>query len=124
MIVTEEREIIDIPDIFLCTDPFLDEMIEAVEIDVGEELAGQISDRQSAAAFHRREQIVSVKVCLNLLLGIAGIDDRLDQPERFPTLDLSTDDGFQDFVIDAREVFSDVALQNIPARSREFREAA
>ena len=55
-------------------------MVEAVKIEVGEELAREIADRQAAAALEWREQIVAGEVQLNRFLGIGAVHDRVHQP--------------------------------------------
>src|SRR6202521_2674745 len=51
-IIVEQREIIHVTHVG-CPQYFGHEMIEAIEIKVREELAGQVADRQTAAALHR-----------------------------------------------------------------------
>jgi hypothetical protein len=53
-------------------------VIEAVEIEVGEELAGQVADRQAAAALEWREQIVAIEIEVDRLLRVRGIDDEIE----------------------------------------------
>lgn len=60
----------------------------------------------------------------NKFLFVAGVNDRFDQPQRVGAFDLAANGGFQDFVINAGEVFANVALQNVTARSGEFGETA
>ena len=48
-IVVEQREVVDVADIGRLQH-LGHEVIEAVEVEIGEELAGQIADRQPAAA--------------------------------------------------------------------------
>ena len=55
-VVVEQREIFDVADIG-CTHHLGDEVIEAVQIQVGEKLARQIADRQTAAALVGCEQV-------------------------------------------------------------------
>ncbi len=58
-IVMEQGEVVHIAHVGRAQN-FRHEMIEAVEIEVGEELARQISNRQSATALKWREQIVAL----------------------------------------------------------------
>ena len=55
------------------------EVIEALEIQVGEELAGQVADRQAAAALEWREQVVALEVQVDRLLWVGAIDDQVEQ---------------------------------------------
>ena len=73
-IVVEQREIVDVAHIGGAQD-LGDEMIEAVEVEVGEELARQIADRQTAAALERREQVVAVEIEIDGFLPVRAIDD-------------------------------------------------
>lgn len=43
-------------------------------------------------------------------LGVAVVDDGVDEPEGGGAFDFFADQGFEDFMIDAGEVFADVAL--------------
>ncbi len=56
------------------------------------------------------------------LLFIAVVDKGVDQPEGVWAFDLAADEGFEDLVINAGEVFADVALQDIVAGSHEVGE--
>ena len=55
-------------------------MIETVQIKIGQELAGEITDRNAFAPGCGRKKIVSRKITAHRFLLIAGIDDRIDQP--------------------------------------------
>jgi hypothetical protein len=66
-------------------------MIEAIKIDVCEELAGQIADRQPTAALERRKEIVAVEIEINRLLRIRAIDDRIQKRERRRANDAAAD---------------------------------
>jgi hypothetical protein len=51
-LIVKQRKVVDVADIRR-TQHLRDEMIKAVEIKVGEELTGQIPDREAAAALER-----------------------------------------------------------------------
>lgn len=53
-IIMEQREVIDVAQL-RGTQDFGAEMIQRIEIDIGAELAGELADRQAAAAIKRRE---------------------------------------------------------------------
>ena len=84
-------------------------MIEAVEIKVRDELAGQIADRQTAAAPERRKEIVAIEIELYRLLCIRAIDDQIQKPQRRPADDAAAEFGFQDRMIDRRKIAVDIA---------------
>ena len=88
-------------------------MIQPVEIKVGEELAGQIAERQAAPALQRREQIIAGIVDMHRLLRIRAVDDRVDQPERALASDAAAEVLLEDRVVDRREVAEDVAAQDV-----------
>ena len=73
-IVVEQREIVHITHIPLGPQHLLAEMIQRVEIKIGEELACQIANRQAAPPFARRKQIVAGKIQMDLLLRIRAVD--------------------------------------------------
>ena len=50
-IVGEEGEVIDVAEVALGVELFFTEVVEAVEVDVGKELAGEVADWQAARAF-------------------------------------------------------------------------
>src|SRR5581483_9645156 len=77
----EEDEIVDVANIAWRPQHFLDEMIETVEVDVGEELACLIAQRQPAPPFQWTEQVVIRKPMLHLLLRVGVIDDQVDKPQ-------------------------------------------
>ena len=64
-LVVEQGEVVDVADVAARLQDFFAEVIEAVEVDVGEKLAGQVADRQPAGAAIGLEQVVA---------GIVGID--------------------------------------------------
>ena len=57
-------------------------VIETIEIKVAEELAGQVADRQAAAALEWREEVVAVEIEVDQLPGVGGIDDQVEQRQR------------------------------------------
>lgn len=91
----------------------LDELVEAAEVVVGEELAGEVTDRQAPAALAGGEEVVAGKVVEDGFLGVAAIDQRINQPEGGGALNFATNPLFENFVIDGWIVFADVALQDV-----------
>jgi hypothetical protein len=91
----------------------LDVVIEAIEVDLREELAREVADRQAAASLERREEIVTREVVVHRLLGVRAVHDRVDEPKRRRADAPPAEVVFQDLVIDRREVAVDVASQHV-----------
>src|SRR5262245_48946365 len=77
-VIVEQREVVYVahigrPQYFGC------KMVEAIEIEIGEELARQVSDRQAAAALEGGEKVVAIEVKLDRLLPVRGIGDQVHQ---------------------------------------------
>lgn len=83
-VVVEHREVVDVAQIAPRPQDFLAEMIQPVEVHVGEELAGEIPDRQAAAPFEGRQQGVAGKEQQDGLLGVRPVDDRSSSPSVRP----------------------------------------
>ena len=77
-LVVKQHEIVHVAHIALRPQDILAEMIEAVQIDIGEELAGQVSDGEAPPTLPRREQVVARVVdrnrlwCMDLRISICG----------------------------------------------------
>jgi hypothetical protein len=50
-IAREQGKIIDKPEVLLGVQGLFDEVIEPIEVDIGEKLAGEIADRETSGAF-------------------------------------------------------------------------
>ena len=57
-------------------------------------------------------------------LLVAIVDDGVEQPEGSGAFEFAAEQGFQDLAVDAGEVFSDVALQDVAMGAGEVGEAA
>jgi hypothetical protein len=112
-LVVEQREVVDVPQVARSSQHLLAEMIEAIEVDVGEELAGQVADRQPPPAAIGLEEIVARIVEVDRFLGVRAIDDGVEQPQRRRTTEAPAKVGLQDLVVDGREVAIDVAPQDM-----------
>ena len=88
-------------------------MIEAVEIEIGEKLAGQVADRQATAAPEGCKEIIAVEIKVHRLLRVRAIDDQVQKRERRWASDAAAKVGFQDRMIDRRKIAVDVASQNV-----------
>jgi hypothetical protein len=71
--IREEAEIIHVADIAGTAEFFLYKVVDRIEVDVGEELARQVSDREAAAAFEGREELVAGEVLLHVELEDIGV---------------------------------------------------
>ena len=78
-VVVEEREVVHVAQVALRSQHLLAEVVQAVEMDVGEELAGQVADGQAAPALERGEQVVAGVVERHRLLGVGAVDDPVRQ---------------------------------------------
>ena len=78
-IVAEEGEVIDVTQVAVGVELFGDVVIEGVEVDVGEELAGEIADRDADAFW------------AGLVKGGAVVEDAIEEPEGVGTFDFATD---------------------------------
>ena len=58
-LVVKQREVVHVAHIPLGPQHFLAEVVQAVQIQIGEELAGQVADRQAAPALEGGEQMVA-----------------------------------------------------------------
>lgn len=79
-VVREQSEVVHVAQIRSAQD-FLDVVIDSVEVDVGEQLTGEVADRKTSTAVERREQIVACKVEIHRLLRVRSIDDAVDEPD-------------------------------------------
>lgn len=91
----------------------MDEVIEAVEVDVGEELAGKVADGEATFVVGGGEEVVAGEVFDARFLVVAVVDDRVEQPKGGFTFDFSAEQLFENVVIDAGEVFANVALEDV-----------
>ena len=78
-VVMEECEVVHVAQVALRSQDLLAEVVQAVEVDVGEELAGQVADGQAAPALERGEQVVAGVVEGHRLLGVGAVDDPVRQ---------------------------------------------
>ena len=113
LVVGEDQEVVDVADIAQ-PQPVGDEVVQRVEVDIGEELAGLVAQRQSPAPLGGREQVVAGEPHQHRLLRIAVVDDEPDQLEHMRVLDLASDQPFEDLMVDGGEEFPDIGLQDIP----------
>jgi hypothetical protein len=113
LVVGEDQEVINVADVTQ-PEPVGHIMIEWIEVDVGEELARLVAQRQALAALDGREQVISGEPQECWLLCVAVVDDQTDQPEDVGVFDLASNQCFENLVIDRREELADVGLQDIP----------
>ena len=89
----------------------LAKVVQAVEVDVGEELAGEVADGETEAALEGGEQVIAWKVQRRRLLGVGAVDDAVRQRQGAGAGDASAQVALQDVVVDCREVAVDVAAR-------------
>ena len=75
LVVGEDQEVIDVPDVAQ-SQAVADEMIERVELDVGEELARLVAKRQTPAPLDGGEQVVAGEPHQHRALRVAVVDDQ------------------------------------------------
>lgn len=121
-VVAENDEIVTVADIGTAAQCLFDEVIEAVEIDIGEELAGEVADGKALATGRGREQIIAREIVQYLWLEIAGVDNLPHEPAGTPVPDRSAEDHTQDVMVDAGKVLRNVSLEDIAVLSAEPRE--
>ena len=120
LVVREQQKIIDIAHIALEPQSLFDEVIERIEIHVGEELTGLVADGDASASFAVCEQIIAGKVMLDFFLWITAVDDASRQPQHVRVFDLAGDLLFEDVVIHRRKEFTDVGLEHITKATGEL----
>ena len=80
-VIIEQREVVDVAQVRR-PQHLGHKVIETIEIKVGEELAGQVTDRQAAAALEWHKEVVAVEIEVDRLLRVGGIDDQVEQRQR------------------------------------------
>jgi hypothetical protein len=76
---SEKNEIIHVPDITRATKVLLNEVIQTVEIKVGEELTREIPDGQTPSSLDWREQVIALKPTQHRFLRITKSQDHTQQ---------------------------------------------
>ena len=99
-------------------------MVERVEVDVGEELAGLVADGDASPSFAWGEQVVAGKPVPNFFLSVTVVDDLADQPKHVLVLDLAGQQSLEDFVVHRGKEFLDVGLEDITETAGELLAAA
>ncbi len=120
-IVAKQRKVIDVPQVGRNFYLLFDKMVEAVEVDVSEKLAGEIADRQAMATLQRGEQVIAGEILQHRFLDVTAVDDGIHQPQCLFALDAMANLGFEDFMVDRGKVFFQIALQNVGIRSGKLR---
>ena len=110
--VMEQGEVVHVAQVPQRAQDFLHEVVQAVEVDVGEELAGQVADGQPPAALEGGEQVVAGVVEMHRLLGVGAVDDRVDEPQGACAPDAPAHVRLQHRVVDGWEVAVEVATQH------------
>ena len=111
-IVAEEGEVIDVTQVAVGFELFGDVVIESVQVDVGEKLAGEVADRDADSFW------------AGLVKGGAVVEDAIEEPEGVGAFDFAADEGFEDAVVDVGEVAADVGLEDVGVFAGEVGETA
>ena len=112
-IVVKQREVVHIAQIAFRPQDLLAEMVEAVEIEIGEKLAGQVADRQSAPSLEGRKQVVTRIMQTHRLLRVGGIHDPVRESQGASAGDPPAEVPLEGFVVNGREIAIDVAAQDM-----------
>lgn len=79
-VVGEEGEVVGVAEVFLGVELAFAVVVEAVEVDICEELAGEVTDGQSALSGEGRKKVVAGEVDVAGFLGVAIVDDEIEEP--------------------------------------------
>ena len=79
-------------------------MIEPVQIDIGEELTGEVADRDTAPALQGSEQVIARKIQVDRFLGIGRINDAVNEVQGLVAGDPPADVVLEDLVVDRRKI--------------------
>ena len=74
-IVVEEGEVVHVAHVPLGPQHLLAEVVEAIEVEVGEELAGEVANGQAAPPLEGGEEVVAGEMEVDGLLGVGAVDD-------------------------------------------------
>ena len=80
-VVMKERKIIDMSDIAFDPEDFLAKVVESVEVQVGEKLAGEVADRQATPTLQGREKIITREMQIDRLLLVGAVNDSICQSQ-------------------------------------------
>jgi len=78
-VIAEEGEVVHVAEKLGDFESFFDEVVKAVEVDVGEELAGEVADGKTTRTVWGQAQI-SEEVSEGSIGMMAVVDDGVDQP--------------------------------------------
>lgn len=119
-IVGKRGKIINVAEVFFDAQLFFDKVIKAVEIEVGKALAGEVANGETAPSLDGGEEGVTGEVDDYGFLLVAAVDNGVHEPEGVGTFDFAAQDSFKNLMVDAGEVFSDIALKNISTGTGKF----
>lgn len=100
LLLAEDHEVVHVSEIGAAAEMLLHEVVQWVEIEVGEELAREVADRQAAPPLDRREEIVAGEPEERVGMSTAAVEDSVQKVEEPAILDPSLDDGFLHIVVD------------------------
>jgi hypothetical protein len=114
-IVTEDDEVVAVPNVRRAAKAFLHEVVQRVQVDIREELARQVPDWQPPRA-RRGKQVVAREVRHVVLPAehfLAALQDPSDQVQHPAIGDDAGHQAEQHLVVDARKVLHNVRLEDI-----------
>ena len=113
-IIVKQRKIVHVANVALRAQHLLADVVQAIKVEIGEELAREIADGKAAPPLEGGEQVVAGEVFVHRFLRIRAIDDPVRQRQRAVAGDPAADVGLEDFVIDRRKIAVDIASENVP----------
>lgn len=111
-VVTKNQEVVAIPDVLPPAEAVHDRMIEAIEKNIRQELAGEVADGNSPAAHRHREEVIAWEPLLDWFLWIAAIDDPVHHAKERHICHDPTNFTLQDLMVDARKELHHITLEN------------
>lgn len=97
LVGAEDNEIVDVAHVVFCVERVFDELVEFVEVDVGEELARPVPKRHAFAW------------CFRWVV----VEDGLHEPENIVVFDAFVENVEENLVVDGFEVVFDVAFERV-----------
>jgi len=119
--LSEQDEVVDVTDVDCGAEFFGNEMVEGVQVEVGEELRRLIAEGQSALALEGSKEGVAGEVADGRVgkRTEAG-DDACGEVQRGAAFDDAGELVQQDGVIDTGKILADIALEGIWAAAGSF----
>ena len=114
-IIVKEGEVVDVPQVPLGAEDFLAEVIQAIQVDVGEQVTGQVADWLSPPSCEWREQVVAGKAPAHGLLRVGRVADDVGRRLDAGTPDAAAPVAREDRMVDGRGAPVDIGAEHVPA---------